>query len=249
MGTTEQWVAAPDSAAPVLERGGAVALQVPRGTQGWQVWELPFEADVGRFERRALRLVEDASTSMLFAWIQDSDFAAILAADVGEVHRTVLRVEAAGDYVEGQQFLDRLDPTEIDSLEGIATWSRRGPRPVEASELNRALDPRSPVVDDEVLALLDVLGIAVTEAPHFDETGLVLSFQGKMMVAGHEVDTSRLPYIMGIGRDAEGNSFVGIWKRGEQTDPLERFPAGDYGSAHARLLQLSEIANEGRETS
>ena len=186
---------------------------------------------------------------MLFAWIQDSDFAAILAADGGEVHRTVLRVEAASDYLEGQQFLDRLDPTEIDSLEGIANWSRTGPRPVEARDLNRALDPDSPVVDDEVLALLHVLGIAVTEARHFDETELVLPFQGKTMVAGREVDTSKLPYLMGIGRDAGGNSFVGIWKRGEQAGPLERFPAGDFASAHARVLQLSEIANGGRETS
>jgi hypothetical protein len=222
---------------------------MPRGNQGWQLWKLPFEADVDTFERRALGLVGDASTSMLFVWIQDSDFAAILAADVGEVHRTVLRVEAAGDYLEGRQFLDRLDPTEMSSLEGIASWSRTGPRPVEAKDLNRVLNPHSPVVDDEVLALLDALGVAVTEAPHFDELELVLPFDGKTMVAGREVDTSKLSYLMGIGRDADGNSFVGIWKRGERKQPLERFPAGGYASAHVRLVELSGIANEGRETS
>jgi len=249
MGTTEQWVAAPNSAGPILERGGATALHVPRGTHGWQVWQLPFEADVGRFEERALGLVGDASTPMLFVWIQDSDFAGILAADVGEVHRTVLRLEAAGLYREGQQFLDRLDATDIDSLEGIANWSRTGPRPVEEGDLNGALDHSSPVVDDEVLALLEVLGIAVTDAPNSDETELLLPFEGKTMVAGREMGTSKLPYFMGSGRDADGNSFVGIWKRGGKTRPLERFPAGDYAAAHARVLELSEIANGGRETS
>lgn len=243
MGTTEQWVAAPESAGPLIERGGATALQVPRGTQGWEVWKLPFEAHVDGFEERALRLVVDATTSMLFVWIQDSDFAAILGADVGEVHRAVLRVGAAGDYLEGRQFLDRLDPTELDSLDGIANWSRTGPRPVEARDLNKALEPRSPVVDDDVLALLDVLGIASTEAPDTDASELVLPLDGKVMVAGHEVDTSKLPYLMGIGRDENGDRFVGIWKRGDQTQPPERFPAGDWASAHARLLQLSEIDN------
>jgi hypothetical protein len=243
MGTTEQWVAAPDYAGPLIERGGATLLQVPRGTEGWEVWKLPFEADVGRFEERALRLVGDASTSMLFVWIQDSDFAAILGVDVGEVHRAVLRVGAAGDYLEGRQFLDRLDPTELDSLDGIANWSNTGPRPVEARDLNRALDAHSPVVDEEVVALLDVLGIAVMEAPHTAATELVLPIEGKAMVAGREVDLSKLSFFLGIGRDADGNSFVGIWKRGDQTQPPERFPAGDYSSAHARLLQLSEIDN------
>jgi hypothetical protein len=245
MGTTEQWVAAPDSASPLIERRGATALQVPRGIQGWEVWKLPFEADVGRFEERALGLVEDASTSMLFVWIQDSDFAAILGVDVGEVHRAVLRVGAADDYLEGRHFVDRLDPTEIDSLDGIADWSRTGPRPVEARDLNKALDAHSPVVDDEVLALLGVLGIAVTEAPHTDPTELVLPIEGKAMVAGREVDLSKLPYFLGIGRDADGDSFIGIWKRGDQTQPPERFPAGDFVAAHARLLQLSEIDNGG----
>jgi hypothetical protein len=130
MGTTEQWVAAPDSAGPLIERRGATALQVPRGTQGWGVWKLPFEADVGRFEERALGLVVDASTSMLFVWIQDSDFAAILGVDVGEVHRAVLRVGAADEYLEGRQFLDRLDPTEIDSLDGSPIG--RGPDPAQS---------------------------------------------------------------------------------------------------------------------
>ena len=129
MGTTEQWVAAPESAGPIIERGGATALQVTRGTHGWEVWKLPFEADVGTFEERALRLVGDASTSMLVVWIQDSDFAAILGADGGEIHRAVLRVGAAGDYLEGRQFLDRLDSIELDSLDGIADWSRIGPPP------------------------------------------------------------------------------------------------------------------------
>jgi hypothetical protein len=245
MGTTEQWVAAPESAGPLIERRGATALQVPRGTQGWEVWKLPFEADVGTFEERALGLVGDASTSMLFVWIQDSDFAAILGVDVGEVHRAVLRVGAADDYLEGRQFLDRLDPTEIDSLDGIANWSRTGPRPIEARDLNKALEAHSPVVDDEVLALLDILGIAVTEAPRTDATELVLPIEGKAMVAGREVDLSKLPYFLGIGRDAQGDSFVGIWNRGDQSQPPERFPAGDYATAHARLLQLSEIDNGG----
>ena len=94
-----------------------------------------------------------------------------------------------------------------------------------------------------MLALLDVLGIAMTEAPHTDATELVLPLDGKVVVAGREVDTSMLPYLMGIGRDENGDRFVGIWNRGDQTQPPERFPAGDYASAHARLLQLSEIDN------
>src|SRR4029450_10102692 len=147
MGTTEQWVAAPDSAGPLIERRGATVLRVPRATQGWQVWKLPFEADVGRFQERALGLVGDASTSMLFVWIQDSDFAAILGVDVGEVHRAVLRVGAADDYLEGRRVRGRRNVTEIDSFDGIANWSRTGPRPVEARDLNEALDANSPVVD------------------------------------------------------------------------------------------------------
>jgi len=241
MGTTEQWVAAPLAAAPFLERKDATRLDTSVGSsREWATWKLPFESDVDRYEKRALGLVRESSYPMLFAWIQDSDFAAIMCADArGTVGRTVLHPEAAAMYAEGQLFLNR-DAGDENWPRGISDWSQAGPGQVEESALIEAVATRSPVVDDEVLALLSALGIeSPTSSPRAAE--LVMPLEGKIRVGNREIDTSKLPYVMGSGRDASGNRFVGIWKRGESGPAIERFPEGAHVSAHARLIELSQI--------
>ena len=243
MGTTEQWVGANDSGEQALQDLDAARLFRSVESPTWSVWRLPFEPDVDRFEERARRVSASGSSSpMLFLWIQDSDFAAILCVDAnGDLSRAVLRAEAADAYLEGRAFLNRTADQGNDLITLLAAWSASGPHSVDSEVLRAGLHPESPSVDDDVLGLLETLGLGAPSTEPAAEEGLVMALQGKMLVGGRELDMHDLPYFMGMGRDAQGESFVGVWRRGEAAPPVERFAAGDYVSAHSRVLQLSGI--------
>jgi len=248
MGTTEQWVAARDSAEQALQDLHADRL-FGSIESAWSVWRVSFEPDVDKFEERARRIWASGSPSAwLFLWLQDSDFAAVLCVDAhGGMSRAVLRADAAGGYKEGRAFLDRIGQQD-DPIAPLAAWSANGPRELAADDLRAALRPESPVVDDDVLGILGALGLGAPSTEPAAGEGLVMPLEGKTRVGGQEVDMRDLPYLIGTGRDAQGNSFVGVWRRGEAGPPIERFAAGDYRSAHLRVLQLSGIEGAGQQT-
>jgi hypothetical protein len=243
MGTTEQWVGAPDSAEQALQDLHAARLFRSVESPTWSVWRLPFEPDVDRFEERARRVSSSGfSSAMLFLWIQDSDFAAILCIDAyGDLSRAVLRAEAADAYLEGRAFLVRTEHPGNDPIARLVAWSASGPHSVDPDDLRAALHPESPSVDDDVLGLLEALGLGASTTEPAAEEGLVMALEGRMQVRGREVDMRDLPYFMGMGHDAQGESFVGVWRRGEAAPPIERFAPGDYVSAISRVLKLSGI--------
>jgi hypothetical protein len=125
--------------------------------------------------------------------------------------------------------------------------SRRA-RPLTRSEIEGGLSQPSPVVAHAVLALVSLLGLETSVAGLSVYDGLQLPFEGESDVRGREIDFETLPYFMGSGEDAQGDRFVGIWKRGEPGPPIERFPADAFAPAHVRVLQLSGVRIPGRMT-
>jgi hypothetical protein len=241
MGTTEQWVVAPEDSTPALVTRHAVRLtSVHDPHRKWAVWRLPFEQDVGRFERRLASLVSETGFAAMSVWIQDSDFALILCCmSRGTLARAIVQPDAADSYAEAHAFVARMPEGSDASVRAIAEWSAEGPRQVTQDEIEEAVTRPSPVVDDAVLALLSLLGLETSTASLSVYDGLRVPFEGKADVGGQKLDLQTLPYFMGSGMDAQGHRFVGIWKRGEPGPPIERFREDAFALAHVRVLQLS----------
>jgi len=251
MGISEQWLACGPEGDEILEEARATRLSARRRADEWLLWRLPLSADLDDFESAVLSIAARAAAPALGVWIEDSDYALVVAAmprGRGPV-RVVLRASAAQDYAAGRRFVERLGHRP-ESLKELAEWARHAPHAASEADLTTARSSDSPLVEDSVIAMLDALQIGLPiEREEAVLQDLVMPIRGRMTVRGRTIDAEELPYEMGIGRGVDDVEFIGIWDRARPGPPVDRFPKDAWLEAQARLLELSGIGGRRRRRS
>jgi hypothetical protein len=211
-----------------------------RHPEGWEFLRVKQVLPGPGFEEMIGRVVVGESDRALGSFVEDSDYAYVIAFAPGHVFIPfLLNPDAARDYKDGRLVLERLAAGNWsgdveDTSQSLAAWSAECPQQITPAEVRHLLTRQWTYAEEGVARLLDALGLPF---PARDELSRLEGARdlilGKSGPTGEMIDWEESRFVVGLGED-----FVGVWDRQNPGLPVRRFDAGEIGTAMEEAERL-----------